>query len=77
VRHIGDFGNINCDSRGVCSATFNAPTVKLSGKFSVLGRTIVLHQNKDDLGRGGNKKSLEVGNSGARIACGIIGVDKP
>lgn len=77
VRHIGDFGNIDCNNQGVCNGNFSAPTINLSGDFSVLGRAIVLHQNRDDLGLGGNASSLENGNSGARIACGVIGIDKP
>jgi len=34
--------------------------------------TLQIHQNEDDLGRGGNPGSLATGNAGARIACCVI-----
>ena len=49
---------------------------KLSGKFSVIGRTIVLHKLEDDLGLGNNSESKLTGNSGSRIACGVIGLSE-
>jgi len=34
----------------------------------------VLHQLEDDLGLVGNEGSKAAGNSGRRIACGVIGI---
>ena len=46
--------------------------VKLEGENSILGRSIVVHANADDLGKGGNAESLATGNAGGREACCII-----
>ena len=37
-------------------------------------RGIVLHTGKDDLGKGSSPDSKLTGNSGERLACGIIGL---
>ena len=50
-----------------------AKKVKLRGKYSVIGRSIVIHQKEDDLGNGNDEESLKTGNAGKRIACGVIG----
>ena len=47
--------------------------IRLRGKYSVIGRSIVIHQKEDDLGNGNDAESLKTGNAGKRIACGIIG----
>ncbi len=47
------------------------------GRTGIIGRTIVLHQNRDDLGTRNNLLSRTVGNSGPRIACGVIGIENP
>ena len=64
------------ESDADCKAVFSAevPSVHLSGKYSVIGRTCVLHADEDDLGRGGHKLSPTTGNAGMRVACGIIGL---
>jgi Cu-Zn family superoxide dismutase len=77
VRHIGDFGNVESDDSGMIKASIEAPGLLLSGKNSIIGRAIVLHANEDDLGLGNAPTSKDTGNSGARIACGVIGIDKP
>jgi Cu-Zn family superoxide dismutase len=41
----------------------------------VYGRSVIVHSNEDDLGRGNFKDSLTTGHSGSRILYGIIGVD--
>ena len=72
-RHVGDLGNIKADKNGVVSITIKDKLVKLRGKYSVIGRSIVIHDKEDDLGKGGNSESLKTGNAGKRIACGVIG----
>jgi Cu-Zn family superoxide dismutase len=46
--------------------------IKLSGEFSVIGRSMMVHADVDDLGKGGHDLSPTTGNAGARIACGEI-----
>lgn len=75
-RHVGDLGNLTANSKGVVNTVIVDKLIKLRGKYSVLGRSFVLHESEDDLGRGNNEESLLTGNSGARIACGIIGYSK-
>lgn len=72
-RHVGDLGNIKANSKGIVSKVFYDKLIKLRGKYSIIGRSVVIHADEDDLGRGGDKESLRTGNAGKRIACGVIG----
>jgi Cu-Zn family superoxide dismutase len=76
-RHIGDLGNIKVNNKGECKITFSDNLIKLRGyKYNIIGRSLVIHQDEDDLGLGiGEKKddSLKTGNSGSRIGCSVIG----
>ncbi len=84
-RHAGDLGNIIADKNGVCKQILYDKIIKLNGKYNIIGRSVVIHENEDDLGLGGldengdiidkklHKESLKTGNAGKRIACGIIG----
>ena len=72
--HIGDLGNIEVDKDGNCKSIIKAKYVKLLGEYSVIGRSIVIHNKEDDCGKGLNKESLKTGNAGKRIACGVIGI---
>ena len=85
-RHIGDLGNIVADYNGNSMMCLIDDKIKLKGKCNIIGRSVVIHENEDDLGKGGldqngkiiNKKihleSLKTGNAGKRIACGVIGI---
>jgi Cu-Zn family superoxide dismutase len=76
IRHVGDLGNIEPNSKGIVKKVMYDKLIKLSGKNSIIGRSVVIHSGEDDLGRGGNEESLITGNAGSRIACGIIGYSK-
>ncbi|CAD8069792.1 unnamed protein product [Paramecium sonneborni] len=73
-RHIGDLGNIKTDERGNGYLTYEDNQIQLYGEYSILGRSVVVHAGQDDLGRGNQKESKTTGNSGARLACGVIGL---
>ncbi|HZN68100.1 MAG TPA: superoxide dismutase family protein [Tepidisphaeraceae bacterium] len=66
-RHGGDLGNLEADADGKASydeviqgLTLNDP------KTGVIGKSVIVHEKEDDL------KSDPSGNSGARIAGGVI-----
>ena len=71
-RHVGDLGNVFANSNGVASGRLVEATVLLHGPTSVLGRSVVVHADRDDLGLGGHELSCTTGNAGSRVACGEI-----
>jgi len=76
-RHVGDLGNIRFDSKGVANFVMEDSLVKLRGtKANVIGRSLVIHEDPDDLGMGGHSDSLTTGHAGKRITCAIIGYSK-
>ena len=64
-RHTGDLGNIE-----VGSYRYRLVGVKPS---ELWGRTLIVHADEDDLGKGGHDDSKTTGHSGARIGCAIFG----
>ncbi|KAM6159167.1 copper chaperone for superoxide dismutase [Rhynchocyon petersi] len=68
-RHRGDLGNVHADSDG--QAVFRMEDEKLK-VWEVIGRSLVIDEKEDDLGRGSHPLSKITGNSGKRLACGII-----
>lgn len=77
VRHVGDLGNLKANDQGEVRTSFTDHLIKLRGSFSIIGRSFVVHADRDDLGKGGNEESLKTGNSGKRILCGTIKLGKP
>eukprot|EP00928_Gymnodinium_smaydae_P036453 TRINITY_DN2547_c0_g1_i2.p2 TRINITY_DN2547_c0_g1~~TRINITY_DN2547_c0_g1_i2.p2 ORF type:complete len:183 (-),score=56.50 TRINITY_DN2547_c0_g1_i2:107-655(-) len=83
-RHVGDMGNITVDENGNSTGEMTDHLIKLFGEFTVIGRSVMVHADEDDLGKGDNSKAGEpgppqngcvskvTGNAGARIACGEI-----
>jgi Cu-Zn family superoxide dismutase len=69
--HLGDLPNLEVDARGVGRLEFLMPGATLRGGDHPLldadGAAIVIHANRDDL------RTDPSGNSGARIACGMLG----
>lgn len=65
--HAGDMPNIDADAKGVATVDVTVNGVTLGGgPTSVLNRAIVVHENADDY------KTQPSGDSGSRIACGVI-----
>jgi len=80
--HAGDLlNNLTSDSKGNVSISFKDNLISLFPKYqtfdTIIGRSLVLHEGTDDLGRGNNKESKITGNAGGRMACFVIGLDKP
>ncbi|CAO3693117.1 unnamed protein product [Rhizopus stolonifer] len=76
VRHAGDLGNITALASGEATLKIEDSQIKLIGPHSIIGRTVVIHADEDDLGLGGHDLSATTGNAGDRLACGVIGVTK-
>jgi Cu-Zn family superoxide dismutase len=74
TRHVGDLGNVEAGADGKVETTITDHLVSLIGQHSVIGRSIVVHELVDDLGKGGHELSLTTGNAGGRLACGVIGI---
>lgn len=70
--HVGDLGNINANHAGVAYIDIRAPraTLNRAAATNITGRAVIVHANPDDL------NSQPSGNSGARIACGVIASSK-
>jgi Cu-Zn family superoxide dismutase len=67
MNHAGDLPNIKSDANG--NATYTATLHGFSvdtGSIGIVGRAVVIHRDPDDY------KSQPAGNSGPRIACGLI-----
>ena len=76
-RHVGDLGNIVTNSKGEAKYSFYDNYIKLRGsKCNIIGRGLIIHEDEDDCGQGGNAESLKTGNAGKRIACAVIGYSK-
>lgn len=76
--HPGDFGNFAPQGGRIRERrVVEGSGATLFGGLSVLGRSVVIHEGKDDLGRGGDAGSLLHGNAGQRLACCVIGISTP
>ena len=76
VRHAGDLGNVIAGEDGKAIINITDKQISLTGPLSVIGRTVVVHADIDDLGKGGHELSKTTGNAGGRLACGVIGITK-
>lgn len=66
-KHLGDLGNLKVgkDGKGSLEITIPDANLKPNDPHSFLGRSIIVHEKKDDGGQ-------PVGNAGGRIACAAI-----
>lgn len=77
IRHQGDMGNLLIENGKTSKNQFQTSNMTLFGDDSIIGRTCVIHQNQDDLGKGDNAASKINGNSGTKLACGIVQMHDP
>lgn len=64
--HVGDMPNLKADASGVVNQHLMLHGVTLEGAAGIMGRGLIVHANADDY------SSQPAGNSGPRIACGVI-----
>jgi superoxide dismutase, Cu-Zn family len=65
--HAGDFPALKADESGVAKAMFTVSGLTVSaGPHSVVGKALIVHRDPDDY------TTQPTGNSGARIACGVV-----
>jgi len=65
--HAGDLPMLKADANGNASLTTTVSGITLGkGEANILGRAVIVHAAPDDF------KTQPTGNSGARVACGII-----
>lgn len=68
--HAGDLVSLKADANGVARFSYSSPIITVnSGATNVVGRSVIVHRDPDDY------KTQPTGNSGARIACGVIGME--
>ncbi|XP_023329249.1 superoxide dismutase [Cu-Zn] 4A [Eurytemora carolleeae] len=65
IRHIGDLGNIVADATGLATVNLKDGLAVLTGIYSIIGRSLVVHDGPDDF------TGLS-GNAGTRAGCCII-----
>lgn len=70
-RHAGDFGNIKANAQGRADFDIQVENLTLNRRLNpILGRAVIVHAQPDDGGQ-------PTGNAGARLGCGVIGVENP
>ena len=64
IKHAGDLGNIVAQYNGIAHVVLTSDSVSLAnGVGSVLGRSLVVHINEDDLGTRPNRESAKTGKA--------------
>jgi Cu-Zn family superoxide dismutase len=66
-RHAGDMPMLAADSAGNATFTAELDVITVGGGVTdVIGKSVIVHKDPDDF------KTQPTGNSGARVACGVI-----
>ena len=70
MHHGGDFGNLKADDKGVAELDVTVPLTQINltngNAANAVGRSVIVHAAPDDM------VTQPTGNSGARLACGVI-----
>ncbi len=67
VQHAGDLPSLKADALGNASLSLESNHFSVgSGDTNIVGRSLIVHRDPDDFA------TQPTGNSGARIACGVI-----
>ncbi|HEX7273944.1 MAG TPA: superoxide dismutase family protein [Casimicrobiaceae bacterium] len=65
--HAGDMPMLQADASGNASLTAELSGVSIgAGSADIVGKSVIVHKDADDY------KTQPTGNSGARLACGVI-----
>ena len=66
-RHAGDMPMLVADASGEATLTVELDVITIgAGAADIVGRSVIVHKDPDDF------KTQPTGNSGARVACGVI-----
>jgi Cu-Zn family superoxide dismutase len=66
-RHAGDMPMLSADANGNASISVELDTMAVGGTAGdIVGKSVIVHKDADDY------TTQPTGNSGARVACGII-----
>jgi len=66
-RHAGDMPSIVADASGNATLTVTLDAMAVgAGAADIVGKSVIVHKDPDDY------KTQPTGNSGARLACGVI-----
>lgn len=64
--HLGDMGNLEANKQGVATKELMVRKHEADDMNKIIGKALIVHSGPDDL------KTQPSGDSGSRIACGII-----
>lgn len=66
AHHLGDLPMLAADEKGRAKLRMALASLALDGPNSIIGKALIVHAQADDF------QTQPTGNSGARVACGVI-----
>lgn len=70
-RITGNLGELKTDAQGAATLRDILPEVRITGPKSIIGRAVIVHEKGNDMSQ------PPMGATGARLACGVIGIANP